>query len=80
MASVTMTLRVHEEATEGLLKGIPSGVHKVTLPLSKLAFIDTTGGTYTLGGTFTKENFVQSVKEDEEHDFIHYSNIEIIGD
>jgi len=80
MAEVTMVITVKEEVTEGILKDIPIGTHKVTLPLTKLTFIDTTGGSYTLGGNFSKENMVQVVTEDSEHNNIHYSNIQIIGD
>ena len=80
MASVTMTLEVQEDVTEGLFKGIPKGLHKVTIPLQKLTFIDTTGGVCTLGGPFTKENETQIIGNGSFLGSCTITNITIIGD
>lgn len=80
MASVSMTIQVDEDVTEGLLKDIPAGTHKVTFPLNKLAFVDNTRGVYTLGGPFTKDNEIQLVVDETEIDSIIFNDITILGD
>jgi hypothetical protein len=80
MASVSMTILVEEDVTEGLLKDIPIGHHKVTFPLNKLTFTDYTNGVWTLGGPFTNEKETQIVVDNAEIDSVTFNKITIIGD
>ena len=80
MASVSMTVEVHEDVPEGLFKGIPKGLHKVTIPSEKLTFIDFKLGVYTLGGTFTTEQHTEIVVDGFTNDHVTITNITIIGD
>jgi hypothetical protein len=80
MASVSMTVKVEKDVTEGLLKDIPIGYHKVTFPLDKLTFTDYTRGVWTLGGPFTKENITQIIVNNAEEDSVTFDNILINGD
>jgi len=79
MALVSMTVKVEKDVTEGLLKDIPIGYHKVTFPLNKLAFTDYTRGVWTLGGPFTADN-TQLIVNNAEIDSVTFDEITITGD
>ena len=80
MASVSMTVKVHEDVSEGILKGVPKGLHKVTIPSEKLTFIDFKLGVYTLGGHFTTEQHNQIIVDGFTDDHVTITKITIIGD
>jgi len=75
---VQFIAKVSQPATEGLLQDIPIGIHKISIPISKMAFIDTKGGVNTLGGSFTSSTVEQIITDGVTIDGVSYFDIVIL--
>jgi len=78
MSQVQFVAKITKATEEGLLKGIPIGVHKVSFPISRLAFVDTTGGVNTLGGSFTSSTAEQVITNGATVDGVSYYDISFL--
>ena len=78
MKQVQFVANIKKTTEDGLLKGIPIGVHRISLPITKLAFVDTTGGVNTLGGSFTSSTVEQVVKDGATVDEVTYYDISFL--
>ena len=78
MKQVQMVVSIKQTTEEGLLKGIPIGVHKISFPISRLAFVDTTGGVNTLGGSFTSSTVEQVISDGATVDGVSYYDISFL--
>ena len=75
---VQFIAKVSQTATEGLLQDIPIGIHKISIPISKMAFVDTKGGVNTLGGYFTSSTVEQIITDGATIDGVSYFDIVIL--
>ena len=78
MEQVQLVANIKKTTEEGLLQGIPAGVHKISFPITKLAFVDTTGGVNTLGGSFTSSTVEQVIKDGSTVDGVTYYDISFL--
>jgi hypothetical protein len=66
-----------EDIKEGALNGVPAGLHRITVPLNSIGWIDTKGGNITLGGSIT-ESTPQIITEGSTVDGVTFTSIKII--
>jgi len=78
MEQVQFIAKISQPATEGLLKDIPIGIHRISIPINKMAFVDTTGGVNTLGGSFTSSTVEQIITDGATIDGVSYFDISFI--